>query len=146
MRFLLLGILLSLTSIQAVELSKASDEEILTELSRRLAVGGNSNGKAVVIYACNTYGDLIITIAGPAGTEEKSYRDLGVPRCEAQIAILRKYKAEVKGTVMAAVCNSYGDLLKIPMYGSGKFGTETGNGTSGYDACMVQAKIINGAS
>lgn len=145
MRLTILGVFLSLTSVFAVDMSQVSNEDILSEVSRRLS-GGQNSGTATVIYACNTYGDLIITIAGGSNSAEMSFRDLGVPRCDAQIQSLRKYKAQVTGTIITAICNRYGDLVKLPMQGSGRFGTETSNNSVSYDACIVQAKIINGAS
>ena len=129
---------------QAVELSAASNRQIMQELSRRLEAGPVGGDSAIVTYLCDSSGYLkmeTLTNTGTSKSESKYLSD--TTKCEDQAKLLRQNKAKIYGTSLMALCDTSGYLHKITVNEKGEFKSLSSTYLSSYEACLPQAKAIN---
>jgi len=137
------SILLSASTLFAIDLQQATNEQILGELRYRLSNGSSNSGSAIADYSCSGQ-YLFVTLTGTAGTnnQENVYIS-GNPSCKEQAKILNEKKSKINTVVVAAICNSnylYRKVLKP----TGEFGNTTEQYMQSEADCIAQAKLING--
>lgn len=143
---ILMYCILGLTSALAwgVELTSATNDQLLGEVARRMQ-GGDGGGISVASYTCHSSGYLYIHLVSPSGvTKEAYYTTPNYNRCLEQVGPLNAHKSKIRETTVIAVCDSSGYLYRVPLTPTGTIGTATYMSTANYDACLAQAKLVNG--
>lgn len=145
MKFLVSLFLLGSTfSAQAVELSAATNRQILQELSRRLESGVSGGDSAVVTYLCDSSGYLKMESLSSTGVTKNESKYLSdTAKCEDQARLLRQNKAKVYSMTLFALCDTSGYLHKYSVNEKGEFKSLSSTYLSSYEACLPQAKAIN---
>ncbi len=142
--FSFLVLALSLNA-SAIELSAASNHQILQELSSRLENGGGGGVAPVIVtYLCDNNGYLKIETLTSTGESKADSKYLSTPaQCEEQANRLRQTKSKAYGLMLYALCDNNGYLSKNTINEKGEMKTISTVYLSSYQACLPQAKSIN---
>lgn len=135
---------LSALAASAVELSEATNRQLIQELSRRLNSGGGEGGSAILTYLCDGSGYLKIESLNSSGASKSESIYLSErAKCEAQAALLRANKNKAYGLMLFALCDGSGYLHKYSANETGEIKKLSSTYLSSYEACLPQAKGIN---
>ncbi len=146
--FLIFGLITisSFAPSYAVDLQFATNDQILSELSRRLNGGINPIEGAKAIYTCDSTPSLTVSLYGISGvpSEDKVYIG-NQTQCASQVEILTKYKSKISQVTVVAVCDGNGYLYRYSLKPDGKIGNKTQTYMESYNSCFTQASAINGS-
>jgi hypothetical protein len=127
----------------AVELSSATNEQLLAELRGRLngvVVEGNS---AIASYICDASGYLNVSLTSQTSADSKKFYIGAYQDCNSQSKTLAAKKSKISQVTFMAVCDASGYLNKYAVYPFGKFGNEEKIYLGTMADCIVQANQIN---
>lgn len=137
--------LVSSTSLLAVELTQASNQQILDELSRRLG-GGSApipTPTASAAFICDSNSDLVISLTGRDTSSSLSIPTSGSNNCLSQTSVLTTHRSRIAVTSLIGVCDLNWDLHRISLNTSG-LATEIGKTPmSGSTRCLDAASQMN---
>lgn len=107
MKYFLLTVLFISTAAFGVELSDATDEQILSELRGRLQGGGGSS-EILIDYSCSYYNGLMMNIYDGSGSSfsrsvSNGYTGNG-EGCERSLVSLNRHRGRINGQAFIAVC------------------------------------------
>ena len=124
----------------AVDLSNATNQQLLDEVSRRMT-GMSPGGSAIASYICDS-AYLKISVIGEKTSGSASIYLGSLDKCLEQATPLNKYKSKVYALMIAAVCDS-AYLKRYGLYTSGELKEVDSVYMGSYDKCIIQAKQIN---
>lgn len=138
--FISLFIVLSSATGFAADLSRATNQELINELARRLGTNPTetSEDSGYAIAACRSGVTLELS---NQGTERKQSQEFYVGReCPNVLKSLMKKLGKIRGVERAAFCKSEVTLVNLTLHASGKI--EVDDRYVGRD-CANQADFIN---
>lgn len=134
---LVLGLITS--AVFAVDLTQATNAQLLDELSRRLT-GGQSGTTAFANYLCDS-NYLKVSLVGEKTGETSLY--LGSQeRCTQQTQILNRFKSKISSLTVIALCDS-NYLKRFKLLPSGEVKEIDSLYLGDYNKCFDQARPIN---
>ena len=142
--FAVLG-LVSGTSVLAVELTQATNQQILDELGRRLG-GGSGPGPfpaASASFICDSRSALVVTLAGRDTSSSVTVDTNGSNNCLSQADLLVRHRSHISTTAIIGICDSNWSLNRISLNPSGmatKIGVTPMNGSS---QCLAAESQMN---
>ena len=141
-----IGALLGATTASAnVCLQQASNADLVSELSRRLYVGGGGGGfGAQATYTCDLYGDLRVGLIGISGAEAKADVTVrNVQNCTRQTTLLSQTRSRISQVTLIGVCDLYGDMQRFSLTPDGTVRRLSEVTIRNFDTCMRQAEALN---
>lgn len=136
------ALFVSALTASAVQLSEATNRQLLQELGRRLNVVGSDS--AALTYLCDGSGYLKIESLDSTGaTKNESVYLSERAKCEAQATVLRKHKNRATSLMLFALCDGSGYLHKYTASETGEIKKVSSTYLSTYEACVPQANGIN---
>ncbi len=143
MKRLALSIVFFSSALFAVDLTFATNQQILEELARRLNSGPGPGGNAFASYICDSYGYMAISLVAPTKTSEIKLYIGNDSQCNQQAAILSTNKSKIYSFAQAAVCDSYSYMKRYSLTQYGELKEISSTYMGDYQKCFDQAKIIN---
>ena len=143
--FILMLIVLSSNAFAADQcLQRATNQDLLDEIGRRLN-GPNPTTSATASYNCDNFGDMLISLVGASGTESTAKVSVrNESGCQDQADALRNTRAKINVTMLAGVCDSFGDLHRFSLTPNGTLSTLSTTTLHDQQACLQQASQMNG--
>jgi hypothetical protein len=133
------------TTVLAVELRSASNQEILDELSYRLRTGGGgSGGGSRAGYTCDSSSYLHLSVVSPTGSEAQESIYIGnAGQCSSQAQILNTNRSRVNSTTVVAICNSSAYLKRYSITTAGAIAELEQRYIGDMQNCLAQAQSLN---